>query len=336
MDFRSLLVFYLVAEATFFLAEGSVEGLYCGRENCYDILEVNRESTKSEITKAYRKLAKKWHPDMHKADKKEEASAMFLKIANAYEILTEDDSRTDYDYMLDHPDEFYYNYYRYYKTRTAPKVDVRIVIAVAISVISVVQYYGAWNNYQTAINYLCKEAKYRLSATERAKQQGLLPVSKRKDDGRRSKKEIKDEEEAIIKKIIEENMDIRGGYRKPTVKDVLWIQLVLLPYNLVMYINWWIQWTWRFTIRREEYDVEAKLYIIRKYLKLSSSQFEAIDDHEKQNYLHEQLWIHERFLAWKAKKEEEQKIELAQSGQYKIYRRYLKKGGPGQMTFGPE
>jgi len=36
-------------------------------------------------------------------------------------------------------DEFYYNYYRYYKTRTAPKVDVRIVIAVTITVISVVQ-----------------------------------------------------------------------------------------------------------------------------------------------------------------------------------------------------
>lgn len=40
----------------------------------------------SEIVKAYRKLAKKWHPDMHKSkEDKETASAMFLKIANAYE-----------------------------------------------------------------------------------------------------------------------------------------------------------------------------------------------------------------------------------------------------------
>jgi len=36
-------------------------------------------------------------------------------------------------------DEFYYNYYKYYRRRMAPKVDVRIVIVVTISVISVVQ-----------------------------------------------------------------------------------------------------------------------------------------------------------------------------------------------------
>jgi len=40
--------------------------------------------------------------------------------------------------------------------------------------------------------------------------------------------------------------------------------------------------------------------------------------------------------AWKAQKEEERKAELANSSRYKMYRRYMKKGGPGQMTFGPE
>jgi len=36
-------------------------------------------------------------------------------------------------------DEYYFNYYKYYRRRMAPKVDVRIVIVVTISVISVVQ-----------------------------------------------------------------------------------------------------------------------------------------------------------------------------------------------------
>lgn len=41
--------------------------------------------------------------------------------------------------MLDHPDEYYRIYYQYYRRRLAPKVDVRIVIIVAVTVISVVQ-----------------------------------------------------------------------------------------------------------------------------------------------------------------------------------------------------
>lgn len=67
----------------------------------------------------------------------------------------------------------------------------------------------------------------------------------------------------------------RGGYRKPTYTDVLWVQLVFFPYYLVMYIKWYIRWLWKFTIKREEYGEEEKLYLIRKYLKLSSSQFDV-------------------------------------------------------------
>ncbi|WAR02776.1 DJC25-like protein [Mya arenaria] len=273
---------------------------------------------------------------MHKTEKmKKEASEKFQEIANAYEILKNEDSRNDYDYLLDHPDEFYYNYYRYYKTRTAPKVDVRIVIAVTITVISVVQYYGAWSNYQSAIGYLCKEQKYRLQATNIAKERGLFPVAKKKD-GRRSKEEIREEEEAIIKDIVEENLDIRGGYRKPTYQDVLWIQLVFFPYYLLAYIHWYARWIWKFTISRQEYGTEEKLYLIRKYLKLSSNQFDALEEHERDDYMHKELWIKEKFTAWKEKQEAELMSKRAESGRYRMIRRYMKKGGPGQMTFGPE
>ena len=42
------------------------------------------------------------------------------------------------------------------------------------------------------------------------------------------------------------------------------------------------------------------------------------------------------FQVWKEKQEEEMKAKLADNSRYKMYRRYMKKGGPGQMTFGPE
>ena len=40
---------------------------------------------------------------------------------------------------LDHPEEMWRNMYRYYRRRMAPKVDVRLVIAITITIISAVQ-----------------------------------------------------------------------------------------------------------------------------------------------------------------------------------------------------
>ncbi|KAH9519328.1 DnaJ sub C member 25, partial [Bulinus truncatus] len=311
-----------------------IDGLYCGTENCYEVLDVTREATRGEITKAYRKLAKKWHPDMHKKeDDKEKATEMFLKIANAYETLRDEDQRKDYDYMLDNPDEYYSIYYRYYKRRVTPKVDVRLVIAVTITVISAVQYFSAWNNYNTALNYLCKDQKYRIRALDIAKTEGLLENKKK---SKKSKEEIKEEEEATVRKIIADKMDIRGGYQKPKVTDILWIQLVLLPYHIAVYIVWWVRWVWRFTIKREEYGEEEHLYLIRKNLGISQCQFDMLQDHELEEYKQQKLWIKEKYIEWKARKEEETKSKLAENNRYKMYRRYMKKGGAGQMTFGPD
>lgn len=54
-------------------------------------------------------------------------------------ILQDEETRKDYDYMLDHPEEYYRHYYHYYSRRLAPKVDVRIVILVTVCAISVFQ-----------------------------------------------------------------------------------------------------------------------------------------------------------------------------------------------------
>merc|ERR1712018_865920 len=101
----------------------------------------------------------------------------------------------------------------------APKVDVRIVLIVTISIISGIQYYSAWSNYEEAIKYLVTVPKYRIQATEIAKSDGLLKGDKKLDKGK-TKEQIKDEEEKVIRSIVEE-MDIQGGYAKPKVWDIL-------------------------------------------------------------------------------------------------------------------
>lgn len=309
-----------------------LEGIYCGKQNCYEVLGVTREATKNEIAKSYRQLAKKFHPDLHrKAEDKKIAEEKFKEIATAYEILRDDEERSDYNYMLDNPQEYYAHYYRYYRRRMAPKVDVRIVLAVTITLISLVQYYSAWSKYDTAIKYFMSVPKYRNKALEIAKEE--IKESQGGKKNRKSKAELKSEQDKIIRRVIEENMDIKGAYAKPEIVDILWVQLIILPYTIAYYIYWYLRWIWKYTILKQPFGNEEKFYLIRKYMKMGPHQFDAIEEYEKQEYLDEELWIKENFKIWKEIKDEEAKKALADNNKYKQYRRYIKQHGIGRMTF---
>ena len=61
----------------------------------YDILGVKKSATDDEIKKAYRTLAKKFHPDKNKGDKT--AEAKFKEISEAYAVLSDKEKREQYD-----------------------------------------------------------------------------------------------------------------------------------------------------------------------------------------------------------------------------------------------
>lgn len=165
---------YVEIEANIF-----IDGIYCGQYNCYEVLGVTRESTKSEISKAYRALAKKHHPDKARSNEdKAVAEEVFKRIANAYEILRDEESRNEYNDMLDNPENFYAHYYRYYRRR-AVKVDVSLVIGGTIAVISIIQYFVAHSRYKEAIFQLSCITKYRNNALELAMDQGLFDPNKK-------------------------------------------------------------------------------------------------------------------------------------------------------------
>ncbi|EEC10231.1 molecular chaperone, putative [Ixodes scapularis] len=246
------------------------------------------------MARAYRQLARKHHPDMHKTQEaKSRATERFTLIATAYEILKDDESRKDYDDMLDNPEAVYRHYFRYYRKRMAPRVDVRIVLAVTITVISVVQYYGAWHRYRTAIDHLVTVPKYRLKAVEIARADGFYNPSRKRD--RRRKEELKDEEESLLRKIIEEQVDIRGGYSRPSLRQVLWVQLVLLPVTLGHLAWWQARWLFKFTLGGQELGPVEKEYLIRRHMGLSQGQWDALEDRERQGFLRDQLWLKDKF-----------------------------------------
>lgn len=334
-----LILFALIVLGSAMVNGQLLEGIYCGQDNCYDVLNVTREASRPEIQKAYRALARIHHPDMHRGDvAKKEAESIFKQVATAYEILRDEEARTDYDYMLDNPSEYYRHYYRYYRRRVAPKVDVRLVVFVTITIISIIQYFSLWQRYDSAIKYFMTVPKYRNKAMEIAAAQQKADLNgkgsgKQKGRNKLSKAEQKEELDRTIRKIIEENMDIKGAYAKPKISDVLWIQLIILPYTLTLYAHWYLRWIWKFTILQNPYGEEEKLYLIRKLMGMGQHQFNAIEEDQVEEYLDLELWIKDNFLEWKLEQEEEMKKSLADNPRHKAYRRYMKNRGPGRMTF---
>ncbi len=62
----------------------------------YEILGLSRDASAEEIKRAYRRLARQYHPDAFKGDKAE-AERRFREIAEAYEVLSDPDKRAQYD-----------------------------------------------------------------------------------------------------------------------------------------------------------------------------------------------------------------------------------------------
>merc|ERR1711874_667589 len=107
--------------------------------------------------------------------------------------------------------------------------------------------------------------KYRIQATEIAKTEGLL------------------------------KKDIKGGYAPPHWSEVLWVQLVILPYTLYRWAAFYLRWLWKFGIKREEYGEEEKRYVIRKNLGISVGQFSQMEEDQLEEMMELELWVKEKF-----------------------------------------
>ena len=95
----------------------------------YKILGVKKTVGKEELKKQYRKLARKYHPDVNTADKS--AGTRFGEISEAYDVLSDDKKRKKYDTLgsdwekyqnSEHSDNF--DWTKYTSTGTGSKRGV--------------------------------------------------------------------------------------------------------------------------------------------------------------------------------------------------------------------
>ena len=65
------------------------------KRDYYEVLGVQKGASEDEIKKAYRKLAKQYHPDVNPDDKT--AEAKFKEVGEAYEVLSDAQKKSRYD-----------------------------------------------------------------------------------------------------------------------------------------------------------------------------------------------------------------------------------------------
>ena len=68
------------------------------KRDYYDVLDIDRNASEDEVKKAFRKLARQHHPDLHaEPDKKKVAEEKFKEAGEAYEVLSDNERRQKYD-----------------------------------------------------------------------------------------------------------------------------------------------------------------------------------------------------------------------------------------------
>ena len=75
-----------------------------GNKNYYELLGIDKDSSEEDIKIAYRRLAKKYHPDLNKTDPN--AKDKFIKIKEAYDTLIDPIKRKVYDQLKFNPQTF--------------------------------------------------------------------------------------------------------------------------------------------------------------------------------------------------------------------------------------
>ena len=61
------------------------------KRDYYEVLGIDKNASEQDIKKAFRQQAKKYHPDLHPGDK--EAEAKFKEVNEAYEVLSDSESK---------------------------------------------------------------------------------------------------------------------------------------------------------------------------------------------------------------------------------------------------
>lgn len=258
-----------------------VQSIYCDDDNCYDLLGLTQAATPQEVKQAYRKLSLKYHPDKNPDP---EATATFLKISNAYEILGDESRRADYDYALEHPEYYFYNTARYYQAYYGPQADPLSVCLGLLVVLSAFQYLNQWTRYRQMVDMVKQTPAYKnkLKALE-LERSGGFGNRKKASKVKGSKGDLEELSKAL-------DLHIQGA-EKPVLWGMLGVRVVVLPFTILKLLIWRVCWMWRYWVKRLPYSWDDAALLTRRSLGIASSTWSSMNGGTQDDLILRRLWV---------------------------------------------
>ncbi|VVA93784.1 unnamed protein product [Arabis nemorensis] len=267
----------ILLSLSFFIQSSTA--IYCGAEDCYALLGVAQDANASDIKRSYYKLSLKHHPDKNPDP---ESKKLFVKIATAYEILKDNETRSQYDYAIEHPEEVFYNTAQYYRAKYGHKSDPRAVLVGLLVVLSAFQYLNNVARYNEAIATVKRTPAYKnkLKALELERTGGVTNKKKGpKQIDQKLQEELSNELDLQIK-----------GAEKPSVWDLLGVRFILLPYTIIKLLAWYSSWVWRYKVNKAPYSWEDASYLTRRSLGVPLDAWTNLDEYKKEDLVQKRLW----------------------------------------------
>lgn len=259
----------------------SVSAIYCDEDDCYDLLGVTQASTPSDIKKAYYKLSLKLHPDKNPDP---DTKKQFIKVANAYEILSDEAKREQYDYAIAHPEEVFYNTARYYQAYYGPQADLRAVLVGLLVVLSGFQYLNQWTHYNQMLDMVKQTPAYKNKLKALEFERNGSVSNRKKGTKPKNKGDCMDE--------LSQELELQiQGAEKPTVWRLLGIRFLLLPYTIWKLAIWQVNWVWRYWIMQMPYAWQDAAYLTEYYLGLPIGVWSSLSLEGKADLIRKRLWV---------------------------------------------
>ena len=333
------------------------QNIFCGKFDCYKILGFDYESfgknhpDTRKITKRYRKLSRAWHPDK---SKHRDAKERFVKISRAYEVLTNHETRKEYDFLRYNQEAYFQKYGTSVLFSYAPKSDVTFVLILILIIANVISWFSQKHKWQRIADLLIKAAVEDWSpaqgGTEESRhlREEALKIFKEQEQqaaamngeevtntttpAKNSKKKgtkkvsSKDKKkldqmglEPIVKDLVYAMDDFGGGFHKPTWKDLFIVTLVRAPYDLAVGFVWYAGYTLN-RLQGKELTEEERQVLTRRAV--GPVVWDTASEEIQKEMVKRELWTTANMAEW----EEEQEIKKLSKAEQKEYYRMKKKG----------